>query len=125
MTFKIAIQWTEPAVKQLRKLPPKVRKGLLGKADELRQCDDPREVHKPLVGPLAGFYRITYARYRAIYTVEEVKAQKGKTVLRLRVLFVAAGKREARSREDVYEVAKKLVQYGLVEPPSSDDDDKA
>ena len=63
---RIRIQWTDTAKKCLEKLPRKVRRGLLEKADALRECDDPRNVHKPLRGPLRGLYRITYARYRAV-----------------------------------------------------------
>jgi len=110
MECRVSIQWTDTAKESLKALPKKVRKGLLDKADELLQCGDPREAHKPLIGPLSGFYSIKYSRYRALYRVREEKIKDG-VLLQLEVTFIVAGKRKEYDKHDVYEVAKKLAQF--------------
>ena len=112
----IRIQWTATAIECLRKLPPKVQRGLVAKADELALSGDPRH-HKPLVGPLQGYHRITYARYRAVYTVTDEAIRGGEQITTIIVTFIAAGKREERSKDDIYQVAKKLVEMGAIQPP--------
>ncbi|MEZ6234846.1 MAG: hypothetical protein R3B68_11705 [Phycisphaerales bacterium] len=119
-TPRIQVQWTETAFQSLRTLPPKVRKGLVAKAEELLTVTDPRSVHKPLTGPLQGYYRIPYSRYRAIYRVDESKDAKGKSVLTITITFIVAGKRAERSKDDVYRVAQKLVELGLVDAEPDD-----
>ncbi len=110
----VTIQWTTTAKEALRGLPKKVAKGLLDKAEELYKCEDPKTAHKPLTGPLKGNYRITYARYRAVYSVEEEDIANGDVFVHIRVLFVAAGIRKERSKKDVYAVAQKIVELGVV-----------
>ncbi len=112
MKLRVSIRWTETAKAGLSRLPKKVRKGLLEKADELLGCD-PRKVNKPLMGPLSGYYRIVDSRYRAIYTVEEEVIARGKKVLHLTVHFIAAGIRKEHDKKDVYRVAEKLVRLVL------------
>ena len=109
MNVRVRIQWTQTALKSLRKLPKKVQRGLLEKADELMRYD-PRRAHKPLTGPLQGCYRITYARYRAIYRVDEESKARGRTTVQLSVLFITAGIRKEHDRNDVYRLAEKLVR---------------
>jgi mRNA interferase RelE/StbE len=113
---RVSIQWTETAMAALAKLPPKVRRGLLDKANELRQIDDPAAVHKPLVGPLQGYHRICYSRYRAIYCVDRERLAGGGVVERITVLFVAAGVRKEGDKNDIYHLAQKLVRLGLIKP---------
>lgn len=117
MKRRIIIQWTETAKNQLAALPKKVRRGLLDKAGDLRKCSDPTLAHKPLVGPLSGYYRITYARYRAIYTVKEEVLASGDILVYVRVRFVAAGQRKERDKKDIYKIAKKMINSGLIEVP--------
>ena len=121
---RIRIQWTAAALEGMKSLPKKVRKGLFDKADQLQHCD-PRDAHKPLVGPLAGCYRITYGRYRAVYRVIEEEAADGDVRLTLLVLFIAVGIRREQSRSDVYRIARKIVDYGVLDldrpsPPDGD-----
>jgi len=115
---RIRVVWTATAVECLKKLPKKVRAGLLAKADELAASSDPRAAHKPLVGPLAGLYRITYARYRAIYKVTEEQTANGDMFLTITVCFIAAGIRKEHSKDDVYKVVEKIVRLGIVDPES-------
>lgn len=110
MNIQVRIQWTQTAVKALRKLPKKVRLGLLEKADALADCD-PRAAHKPLTGPLQACYRITYGRYRAVYRVDEERRAAGGRVLHLRVLFIVAGIRKEHDKNDIYRLAEKLVRF--------------
>ncbi len=119
---RVSISWSKTAVTQLRALPPKVARGLYKKADELYGCDDPRQAHKPLQGPLKGYYRITYARYRAIYRVLEEELPNGDSLVHLKVQFIAAGKREERSKQDIYRVAEKIIQLGIIGHPEPDED---
>lgn len=124
MERRVSIYWTNTAKGQLAELPPKVRKGLLDKADRLADCDDPRRAHKALVGPLDGYYRITYARYRAIYTVEEDRLASGDVLLNIKIVFVAAGKRKERDRGDIYKIAEKMVNMGVIDLSEDEDDEE-
>jgi mRNA-degrading endonuclease RelE of RelBE toxin-antitoxin system len=106
---RVSIQWTDTAKAGLAKLPPKVRRGLLDKANELRDSDNPESVHKPLTGPLQGYFRICYSRYRAIYSVERDSLSNGDVLVHVRIVFVVAGMRKEGDKQDVYRVAQKLL----------------
>ena len=121
MEQRIILQWTTTAKDQLARLSPKVRKGLLAKANLLRESDDPKAPHKALTGPLQGYYRITYSRYRAIYSVREECLPDDTTLVYVKVLFVAVGIRKERDKKDVYDVAKRLIQFGLDEVVDEED----
>lgn len=111
MKRRVVIRWTDTAKAQLAKLPLKVRRGLFEKADQLAEADDPRKVYKPLAGPLEGYYRIPYSRYRAVFRIDEEKTAKGRIVLVVTITFVAAGIRKAGDKHDVYRLAEKLVDW--------------
>jgi mRNA-degrading endonuclease RelE of RelBE toxin-antitoxin system len=115
MEVRVRIRWTETAKKSLKALPLKVRKGLLEKADRLKEGPDPRERCKPLTGPLQGCHRIVYSRYRAIFSVREEELAGGDKLLHLEVIFIAAGIRKELDKKDVYRVAQKLVESVLPE----------
>jgi mRNA-degrading endonuclease RelE of RelBE toxin-antitoxin system len=120
MECRVSIRWTTTAKESLKALPKKVRRGLLTKADELLDCGDPRECCKPLKGPLQGYYRIVYSRYRAIFSVEEERLVNDDVILHLTVLFVAAGARKEHDKQDVYRVAEKLVRLVLKDDETLD-----
>jgi mRNA-degrading endonuclease RelE of RelBE toxin-antitoxin system len=115
MEVRVRVRWTQTAKESLKGLPFKVRKGLLEKADDLADGPDPRERCKPLAGPLQGYYRIVYSRYRAIFSVKEKKLANGDKLLYLDVIFIAAGIRKELDKKDVYRVAQKLVESVLPE----------
>lgn len=117
---RIRVQWTATALKCLKELPQKVQRGLLDKADGLSTATDPRQVYKPLAGVLEGYYRITYARYRAVYRVDEEELANGNVLVTIVVTFIAAGKREERSKHDIYKVAEKLVEMGVLDTEKDD-----
>lgn len=117
---KIEVKWTQTAADALRNLPPKARKSLLHKSKQLETCGDPRQAGKPLVGPLKGYYRITCGRYRAIYGVSQREEKDGTKVLTIVIVtFVLAGQRKDGDKSDIYELATKLVSYGIISPASN------
>jgi mRNA interferase RelE/StbE len=120
---RVIIQWTETAKNGLATLPKKVRRGLLDKANELREADDPSSVHKPLTGPLQGYYRICYSRYRAIYSVHREELANGDVLQKVIVRFIAAGIRNEGDKKDIYRLAQKLIQLGVIEPDGEDEDE--
>lgn len=115
MEVRVSIKWTDSAIESLKALPKKVRKGILDKADEILKSGDPRKHYKPLIGPLSGHYRIVYSRYRTVFKVEEEKTDSGDVLLHLTVIFIAAGIRKELDKNDIYRVAKKLVETVLNE----------
>jgi mRNA interferase RelE/StbE len=68
---------------------------------------DPELQGKPLGNDLKGYrsIRAVGQRYRVVYRVERTLVT---------VVLVAAGIRNAGSREDIYRVAAKLVRLGLL-----------
>jgi mRNA-degrading endonuclease RelE of RelBE toxin-antitoxin system len=63
-----------------------------------------------------GYYRLTYGRYRAIYSVDEDELPSGDMLVHCRILFVAVGQRKEHDRRDVYKIAKSLIDMGVIPP---------
>lgn len=114
MQRRVTVQWTKTALDGLKKLPKKVAKGLWEKVGPLRDCD-PRQPNKPLTGPLQGYYHIAYSRYRAIYSVELKEIQNGQVVVHFMVQCVVVGQRKKGDKRDIYVLAKKLLDLGIIE----------
>lgn len=72
---------------------------------------EPEKQGKVLLGELSGYRSLRAAgqRYRIIYRLEK------QTVV---ILVVAIGLRKDGSKKDVYALAKKLLQLGLIEGKS-------
>ncbi len=73
-------------------------------------AEEPEKQGRPLAEDLAG-YRLVRAigqRYRIIYQVEDAQ---------VRVLIIAVGIRRGGDRQDIYNLAQRLVRLGLVQPP--------
>lgn len=119
---RVVIQWTNCAKRCLAQLPYKARKGLLDKADRLAECEDPRKAFKALQGPLKGYYRLTYSRYRAVYSVEDEKLADGTVLMYIRVRFVVAGIRKEGDKKDVYRFALRMLNLGALDDSSEDDE---
>ena len=115
MTSRTIVRWTDTAKTQLAELPKKVRQGILAKARRLGECAKPEGVHKPLHGPLEGYFRFTYARYRAVYKVEREELASGDILELVTITFIAVGKRAERNRDDIYRIAETMVNHGLIE----------
>jgi mRNA-degrading endonuclease RelE of RelBE toxin-antitoxin system len=122
MEVRVNLKWTKTAKESLGSLSPKVRKGLLAKTDELANGTDPRKWCKPLTGPLQGYYRIVYSRYRAIFSVKEEVLASGDKILNLSVIFISVGIRKELDKNDVYRVARKLVEHVLPDLPGDIDE---
>lgn len=106
---RIRVQWTLAAKERLATLPLKIRRAILAKTGALAEASDPRAVHKPLTGPLQGYFSIKVSRYRAVYTVHEQRTASGEMILLVRVVIVAVGMRKEGDKHDVYRLAEKLV----------------
>src|SRR5262245_26226914 len=119
MDFQVTIQWTVTANKMLAGLPKKVRRGIYQKVDDLTRSD-PRLAGKPLVGPLQGYRRVTYGRFRAIFRIAAEKRTRGKVVLHITVIVIAVGIRRERDKRDVYKVAQQLLELGIIPEITTD-----
>lgn len=109
----IHISWTERATKGLHSLPKDVQAGILKEVDEIKKCDDLASQYKRLAGPLKGFNRVRFSRYRAIFSTTKEVQKNGKITITCSVLFLAVGIRKERSKKDICFVAKKLVDKGI------------
>lgn len=71
---------------------------------------EPEKQGKPLVDELAGYrgVRAVGQRYRIVYTILQAEVV---------VMIVLVGLRKHGSKKDVYEVARKLIRQGLIDPP--------
>ena len=66
------IEYTETAVKQLRKLDKQIARQIVDFMDErIAPLDDPRSAGKALVGPLGGFWRYRVGDYRVICEIRD------------------------------------------------------
>lgn len=73
-----------------------------------RLAEEPEKQGKPMVGELACFrsIRAVGQRYRIVYAV------KGREIV---VIVVAVGIRRDGARDDIYNLAKKLLRLGLLD----------
>lgn len=122
MDYTVTIQWTKTARELLLEMPKKEARGIYRKIGELSDSD-PRQAGKPLVGPFQGYRRVTYGRYRAIFRVDEEKLASGDALLQVKVTVVATGIRKEHDKKDVYKVAQKLFELGLIPPKVVDEAD--
>lgn len=84
----------------------RIREKLVSVIDRL--AEEPEKQGKPMVGELAGFrsIRAVGQRYRIVYAV------KGGEIV---VIVVAVGIRRDGARDDIYNLAKKLLRLGLLD----------
>ena len=83
------IEYSDTALKQLRKLDRQIARRILDFMDErIAPADDPRQSGKALSGPLRAFWRYRVGNYRVICDIQDG---------RLCVLVVEIG-----NRRDVY-----------------------
>ena len=104
MAFQIEI--TPTAFESLEAVIDKRTRGaIVRRIDAL--MEEPEKLGKPLRGLLAGFMstRAAGQRYRIVYRVDND---------RKRVLVYMVGIRKEGNRKDVYALAERLVQRGLI-----------
>ena len=118
--IRVTVQWTETAKNLLADLPKPIRKGLIRKIGTLRDSD-PRLAGKALIGPLQGYRSITHGRYRALFSVAEECSAGGDVVLHVTVHVEAVGIRRDRDKKDVYKIAQKLAELGLIPDRATSD----
>jgi mRNA interferase RelE/StbE len=90
----------------LEKIPDKkIQRSILDRIQRL--SDEPDKQGKKLVKDLSGFLSIHAAgRYRIIYKIDK------RTVI---VYVLAAGIRKEGDKKDIYKIAKKLLDAGLLD----------
>ena len=107
MTYEV--RWTEPALELLAGLADRrIQRNLLEAADEL--VSDPDKRGRRLTSDFTGYWSRHWSRYRIIYLIDEESQT---------VFVVAAGIREEKKPRDIYQLAKKLLRRGLLEPPTA------
>ena len=104
MKYRILI--TETCLILIDKIPEKkIKQTILNRIKKL--SDEPDKQGKKLVKDLSGFRSVHAAgRYRIIYKIDK------KTVI---IYFVAAGIRKEGDKKDIYKIAKKLLNAGLLD----------
>jgi len=100
------IRITDTCLVLIEKIPDKkLQQTILDRIENLSH--DPGKQGKSLVKDLSGFRSIHAAgRYRIIYKIDE------QTVL---VYVLAAGIRKEGDKKDIYRIAKKLLDAGLLD----------
>ncbi len=97
-----------PATEALKEIKDRRIQGQIGNALQRLQ-HNPEQQGKPLTGELSGYRSIRAAgqRFRIIYRVDREAIE---------VLVVQVGLRKAGDNDGVYELAKRWLQRGLLEP---------
>lgn len=65
--------YKRPAIKEIQKLSPQVRKRLKLKLEWFASQEDPREFSKPLTKPVDAQYRFRVGNYRILFDIEDQK----------------------------------------------------
>ncbi len=101
------VRWTETAAELLGDITDRRVRQLVFDTSK-RLASEPSKQGAPLTRELAGFrdLRAVGQRYRLVYRVDE-----GHRLVHV----VAVGLRRQDSRDDVYELAKRLLRVGLIE----------
>ena len=104
MKYEVLI--TDTCLNLVAKIPDKkIRRAILNRIEGL--SDEPEIQGKMLVKDLSGFRSIHAAgRYRIIYKVDK------QSVI---IYVLAAGIRKGGDKKDIYKIAKKLLDAGLLE----------
>ena len=104
MKYKILI--TDTCLALIEKIPDKkIRRTILKRIEGL--SEEPDKQGKMLLKDLSGFRSIHAAgRYRIIYKVDK------QTVI---IYILAAGIRKQGDKKDIYKIAKKLLDVGLLD----------
>ncbi len=104
MRYRVLI--TETCISLINKLSDKkIQRTILDRIEQL--SEEPAKQGKNLVQDLSGFRSVHAAgRYRIIYKIDK------KTVI---VYVLAAGIRKEGDKKDIYKIAKKLLNAGLLD----------
>ena len=104
--MKYSILITDTCLRLIEKSSDKkIQRSILDRIQKL--SDEPEKQGKKLVKDLAGFRSVHAAgRYRIIYKIEK------RTVI---IYVLAAGIRKEGDKKDIYKIAKKLLDAGLMD----------
>ncbi|MDH3555988.1 MAG: type II toxin-antitoxin system RelE/ParE family toxin [Syntrophobacteria bacterium] len=104
MKYRILI--TDTCLRLIGKIPDKkIQRSILDRIQKL--SDEPEKQGKKLVKDLSGFLSVHAAgRYRIIYKIDK------RTVI---IYVLAAGIRKEGDKKDIYKIAKKLLDAGLMD----------
>jgi mRNA interferase RelE/StbE len=104
--LKYRIRITDTCLALIEKIPDKkIQRTILDRIKNL--SDEPDKQGKKLVKDLSGFRSAHAAgRYRIIYKIDK------KTVI---IYVLAAGMRKEGDKKDIYKIAKKLLNAGLLD----------
>ena len=104
MKYRILI--TDTCLSLIEEIPDKkIQRSILDRIQKL--SNEPEKQGKKLVKDLAGFRSVHAAgRYRIIYKIEK------RTVI---IYVLAAGIRKEGDKKDIYKIAKKLLDAGLMD----------
>lgn len=97
------IKYTSTCVEMLRQIQQPQRGMILNRIGQLEK--DPEKQGKPLIGPLAGYRSLHVSRYRVVFRAIRDQVE---------VFILVAGLRREGAKDDVYELAKRLVRNFLV-----------
>jgi mRNA interferase RelE/StbE len=97
------IRYTQTCLEMLRQIQQPQRRAILDRIGQLKT--DPEKQGNALLGSLAGHRSLPVSRYRVVYRVVREEVQ---------VFMLAVGLRREGDKEDVYELAKKLIRNFLV-----------
>ena len=104
MKYRILI--TDTCLRLIQRIPDKkIQRSILDRIQKL--SDEPEKQGKKLVRDLSGFRSVHAAgRYRVLYKIDK------RTVI---VYVLAAGIRKEDDKKDIYKIAKKLLDAGLLD----------
>ena len=104
MKYRILI--TDTCLRLIGKIPDKkIQRSILDRIQKL--SDEQEKQGKKLVKDLSGFLSVHAAgRYRIIYKIDK------RTVI---IYVLAAGIRKEGDKKDIYKIAKKLLDAGLMD----------
>ena len=104
--MKYRIRITETCLRLILRIPDrKIQRSILDRIQKL--SDEPEKQGKKLVRDLSGFRSVHAAgRYRVLYKIDK------RTVI---VYVLAAGIRKEGDKKDIYKIAKKLLNAGLLD----------
>ena len=104
MKYRILI--TDTCLRLIGKIPDKkIQRSILDRIQKL--SDEPEKQGKKLVKDLSGFLSVHAAgRYRIICKIDK------RTVI---IYVLAAGIRKEGDKKDIYKIAKKLLDAGLMD----------
>ena len=104
--LKYRILITDTCLTLIKKIPDeRIQRAILDRIRRL--ADEPDKQGKKLVKDLSGFRSVHAAgRYRIIYQIDK------QTVI---VYVLAAGIRKESDKKDIYQIAKKLLNAGLLD----------